>query len=64
MVKVNGVQVDAAGKTITEFLESTAYDSKRIAVVQNGVIVFKSQYAETILADGDSVDIVSLVGGG
>ena len=35
-----------------------------IAVERNGDIVFKSQYAETVLKDGDSLEIVSFVGGG
>ena len=64
MVKVNGVELDIAGKTITEYLSLTDYDSKRIAVERNGDIVFKSQYDETVLNDGDSLEVVSFVGGG
>ena len=64
MVKVNGVELDIAGKTLTEYLTTTNYDPKRIAVERNGVIVFKSQYGATVLEDGDSLEIVSFVGGG
>ena len=64
MVKVNGLEVDIAGKTISEYIATTNYDSKRIAVERNGDIVFKSQYDETVLADGDCLEIVSFVGGG
>ena len=64
MVKVNGVEVDIAGKTVSEYLATTNYDPKRIAVERNGDIVFKSQYDATILEDGDSLEIVSFVGGG
>ncbi|MBE5931460.1 MAG: sulfur carrier protein ThiS [Lachnospiraceae bacterium] len=64
MVKVNGLEVDAAGKTISEYIATTEYDSKRIAVECNGDIVFKSQYDVTVLRDGDSLEIVSFVGGG
>ena len=64
MVKVNGVELDIAGKTITEYLSLTDYDSKRIAVERNGDIVFKSQYDETVWNDGDSLEVVSFVGGG
>lgn len=64
MVKVNGEEFDVAGKTISEYLATTNYDPKRIAVERNGDIVFKSQYDETLLQDGDSVEIVSFVGGG
>lgn len=64
MVKVNGVELDIAGKTISEYLASTNYDPRRIAVERNGEIVFKSRYGETILEDGDSLEVVSFVGGG
>ncbi|MDO4379758.1 MAG: sulfur carrier protein ThiS [Clostridia bacterium] len=64
MVKVNGTDADIAGKTVSQYLSSTDYDSKRIAVELNGEIVFKSQYAETVLKDGDSMEVVSFVGGG
>ena len=64
MVKVNGVELDIAGKTVTEYLSATSYDPKRIAVECNGAIVPKARYGETVLQDGDSVEVVSFVGGG
>ena len=64
MVKVNGAELDIAGKTVAQYLSTTSYDPKRIAVERNGDIVFKSQYDAIILQDGDSLEIVSFVGGG
>ena len=64
MVKVNGTDIDIAGKTVSEYLATTNYDPKRIAVERNGDIVFKSQYDVTVLKDGDSLEVVSFVGGG
>ena len=64
MVKINGTELDIAGKTVSEYLATTDYDPKRIAVERNGDIVFKSQYDVTILKDGDRLEIVSFVGGG
>ena len=64
MVKINGKELDLAGKTVEEYLLTTDYDAKRIAVERNGEIVFKSQYSETVLKDGDSIEVVSFVGGG
>jgi thiamine biosynthesis protein ThiS len=64
VVKVNGTELNIAGKTISEYLSSTNYDPKRIAVERNGDIVFKSQYDVAILRDGDNLEIVSFVGGG
>lgn len=64
MVKVNGEELVAAGMTVAEYLASTQYDAKRIAVEVNGDIVPKAKYSETVLQDGDRVEIVSFVGGG
>lgn len=36
----------------------------RVAVELNGDIVPKAQYSDTIFKDGDSVEVVSFVGGG
>lgn len=64
MVKINGQAVDVAGKTITEYLAMTSYDPMRIAVERNEEIVPKARYRETVLEDGDVLEIVSFVGGG
>ncbi|MBQ9767221.1 MAG: sulfur carrier protein ThiS [Lachnospiraceae bacterium] len=64
MVKLNGTNLDIAGQTLAEYLATTAYDPKRIAVERNGDIVPKTQYGETVLEDGDTVEVVSFVGGG
>lgn len=64
MVKINGTLVDAAGKTLTEYLASTSYDPKRIAVERNGEIIPKAQYDSTVLREEDTVEVVSFVGGG
>ena len=64
MVKVNGTELDIAGKTVSEYLATTNYDPQRIAVERNSDIVFKAEYAATVLEDGDSLEIVSFVGGG
>lgn len=64
MVKINGKACNAAGKTLADYLAGTSYDPGRIAVERNGDIVPKEQYGETVLKDGDSIEIVSFVGGG
>ena len=56
MVKVNGAEVDIAGKTVSEYLATTNYDPKRIAVERNGDIVFKSQYDAAVLEDGEIIE--------
>lgn len=65
MVKINGEFIEETkGKTIAEYLSSSGYDINRVAVELNGEILPKSQYEYTLLHDGDSVEIVSFVGGG
>ena len=64
MVKINGTDLNVAGNTLAEYLSTTNYDSTRIAIERNGEIVPKTAYAETVLQDGDSVEVVSFVGGG
>ncbi len=64
MLTVNGQSVDAAGKTVAEYLAEAGYNTVRIAVERNEEIVPKTKYAETVLADGDVVEVVNFVGGG
>jgi len=64
MVTINGTALDIAGKTVHEYLTETMYDAARIAVERNGAIVPKARYADTVLQDGDVLEIVSFVGGG
>jgi len=64
VVKVNGEMLNIDGMTVGEYLATTTYDKKRIAIERNGDIVPKAQYDETVLCDGDSIEIVSFVGGG
>ena len=64
MVRINGENLDIVGKSVAEYLNSAGYDLMRVAVELNGDIVPKVQYANTIFKDGDSVEVVSFVGGG
>lgn len=64
MVKINGTSLDVAGKTLSEYLASTDYSLGRIAVEKNGEIVPKAKYDEVVIEDGDTIEIVSFVGGG
>lgn len=64
MVKINGEALELAGKTLLQYLDTSNYDRTRIAVERNGEIVPKAQYDTTILCDGDSLEVVSFVGGG
>ena len=50
--------------TLAELLESYALDPRRVAIEVNKQLVRRALYAETPLAEGDRIEIVTLVGGG
>ena len=64
MVKINGKCIDADGLVLSDYLADCGFDVLKIAVEKNGSIVPKAQYADTILCDGDCIEVVSFVGGG
>ncbi len=64
MVKINGEPCDAGGMTLAAYLKQSLYDCTRIAIECNGEFVPRAKYEETVLKDGDSVEIVCFVGGG
>ena len=64
MVKINGEEKNAVGKTVSEYLSESGYDLKRVAVELNGDILPKAQYESVLLQNGDCMEIVSFVGGG
>lgn len=64
VVRINGENVQADGKILTEYLQENGYNPVRIAVEINGNIVPKKEYGSCVLHDCDTVEIVSLVGGG
>ncbi|MEM9015360.1 MAG: sulfur carrier protein ThiS [Pseudomonadota bacterium] len=45
-------------------LDLLALEPRKIAVERNLEIVPKSLYADTVIADGDRIEIVQFVGGG
>lgn len=64
MVKINGELLDKDGKTVSEMLADMDINSQRVAVELNEEIVPKAKYGETVLKDGDKVEVVRFVGGG
>jgi sulfur carrier protein len=49
---------------VARLLEAMELSGKRVAVEKNGEIVPRSQYPDTLLAEGDALEIVVAVGGG
>ena len=64
-LSVNGETRNIAGEqTIAGLLEDLGVTAKHVAVELNGELVPRTLHAEQTLANGDSLEIVTLVGGG
>jgi len=62
---VNGEPRDVAdGSTVEQLVVALGIDRRSVAVERNREIVPRSQHATTPLAEGDRVEIVTMVGGG
>ncbi len=54
----------AAGATVATLLEELGLAAKPVAVELNLAVVPRAGYSEQELADGDQLELVTLVGGG
>lgn len=65
IVTLNGSRVEfGADATVAAAVERVVRDASRVAVERNREIVPRAQWEETRLADGDVLEVVTLVGGG
>ncbi len=64
-IRLNGEphELDAP-LTVSELLARLNVDARRVAVEHNLAVVKRARYAETLVNDGDEVEIVNFVGGG
>jgi len=64
-LQINGRKVELNAATpLVEYLATLGVDPRAVAVEHNGEIVERADYSETVLDDGDQVEIVRMVGGG
>ena len=64
-VAVNGEPREiASGTTLLALVDAVARDRSRIAVERNRAIAPRAEWASIEVADGDEIEIVTLVGGG
>lgn len=50
--------------TVTELLARLDIDARRVAVEHNLVILKRAVFDQTVVQDGDQIEIVNFVGGG
>lgn len=53
-----------AGTTVASLIEQLQLPWRTVAVERNRILVPRAQQAECVLANGDELEIVTLVGGG
>ena len=64
-VRLNGEETEvAAGVTVGQLVDCVVRDRSRIAVERNREIVPRALLDRTPVAEGDAIEIVTLVGGG
>ena len=64
MITVNGKQIQLTSEmSVADYLEQNNYQINRIAVEMNEEILPKYSYSETMLKDGDCLEVVTFVGG-
>ena len=65
MITVNGKQIQLISEmSVADYLEQNNYQINRIAVEMNEEILPKYSYSDTMLKDGDRLEVVTFVGGG
>jgi thiamine biosynthesis protein ThiS len=64
-ITVNGDRLEVVGPlTVTDLLTRLQIEPQRVAVEHNLSVVKRTAYGETMVRDGDEVEIVNFVGGG
>jgi thiamine biosynthesis protein ThiS len=64
-IQLNGQDHELSGPmTLARLVERLGLDARKVAIERNLEIVPRSTYADTMLDDGDRLEIVNFVGGG
>jgi sulfur carrier protein len=64
-ITLNGDRYDIAEPlTVTALLKALSIDARRVAVEHNLTILKRTAFDETVVREGDSIEIVNFVGGG
>ncbi|GGL14212.1 sulfur carrier protein ThiS [Caulobacter rhizosphaerae] len=62
---LNGEEREIADiASIADLVSALGLDARKVAVERNLEIAPRSTYADTALADGDRIEIVTFIGGG
>lgn len=65
MIVINGEETtNAIGLSVREYLLKAGYKAEHVVVEKNFEIISKDKYDEEKLCDGDTVEILTFMGGG
>ena len=64
-VRVNGNEVECvAGMSLLQLFTQLRMNPKLVAIEYNGEILHRQFWTETVIAHGDVLEVVTIVGGG
>lgn len=63
-ITINGEPREVKARTVLHLLEELGLEPQRIVVEQNATILDRNSYQDALLAEGDVLELVRLVGGG
>ena len=64
-ITLNGEPFELSGPlTVTELLSHLEIDARRVAVEHNITVLKRTAFDDTVVREGDAVEIVNFVGGG
>jgi len=64
-ITLNGVEREVEqGTTIAQLIDTISKDRSRVAVERNRAIAPRATWDDSIVAEGDEIEVVTLVGGG
>jgi len=63
-IKLNGKEEETQATTVEALLKSKNIEPRMVAVEVRSQMVERSQYAETLLHEGDSIEFLFFMGGG
>jgi len=64
-IRVNGEDRETGGNSsLDDLMGELSLPKERIAIELNGQVVRRDRWQETVVADGDRIEIVHFVGGG
>ena len=52
------------GQTVAQLIHELGLDSRNVAVERNREVVPRAEHGQTVLAEGDQLEVVTFVGGG